>query len=188
MIPVNRQRGTPRVLSWRLALSAACLAFAGAAWTTEQASKRPDGDEQYKRIFKRLDADGDRAVTQTEYVQRSRWPDKEKARKIWRASDADGDGKVSEREYCENRRVTDKAKEVFQWLDADRDGKVTQQEALDAARRIYREMDADTDGEVNIPEFLSARWRWQVRLQWEKKGAETPGKRPSRQRPDQRSG
>lgn len=185
MSPENTPRGMPGVLPWWLTLSAVCLAFAGAAWTTEQASDRPDPDLQYKRIFKRLDADADGVVTEAEYVQRSRWPDKEKARKIWRASDADGDGKVTEREYCENRRVTDKAKEVFQWLDADKDGKLTEQEVLAAARRIYREMDADTDGQVGMPEFLSARWRWQVVLQWERRGAETPAKRPG---PDQRPG
>ena len=146
-----------------------------------EGKKPPDPDAGYKRIFKRLDADGDGAVTEKEYVERSRWQDKNKARAIWRASDANGDGKVTEAEYCRNRRVTDKAKEVFAWLDANRDGKVTEAEAVGRAKRIFAEMDRDGDGQATIPEALGARWQWQVQIQWGKKrllpvGKENPAR------------
>lgn len=124
-----------------------------------------DPDAEFKRIFRRMDADGDGSLTEAEYVERTRWPEA-KARAIWRASDGDGDGKVTEREYCRNRHVTDKAKEVFGWIDGDGDGKVTEKEVVAFASRAFREMDRDKDGEVNIPEYLGARWEWDVRIDW----------------------
>ena len=163
-------------LSLGSVVAAACLvglsmfsASVAEAPADTEAKKRGDPDAGFKRIFRRLDADGNGVVTETEYVERSRWKDKNKARAIWRASDANGDGKVSEAEYCENRRVTDKAKEVFAWLDANRDGKVTEAEVLARAKRVFAEMDRDGNGEATIPEVLGARWQWQVRIEWAKK-------------------
>ena len=130
------------------------------------AGGQADPDAGYKRIFRRLDADADGAVTEKEYVSRTRWP-QAKARAIWRASDGDGDGKVTEAEYCYNRRVTDEAKKVFTWLDADRDGKVTEAEPLAAARKLSQAMDKTRDGSVTIPEFLRTRWEWKLEIQWQ---------------------
>jgi Ca2+-binding EF-hand superfamily protein len=148
------------------------VASAGPAAEGKAASGKPSAESDpyagYRRIFRRLDADGDGRVTEAEYIRRTKWPE-EKARKIWRASDGDGDGAVTEAEYCENRRVTDKAKEVFAWLDADGDGSVTEAEAVAAARRVFAAMDADGSGKVNIPEFLGARWKWQVDVKWKQK-------------------
>jgi len=119
----------------------------------------------YKRIFNRMDANGDGVLTQAEYVARTRW-DEKRARAIWTASDANRDGKVTEAEYCDNRRVTDDAKAIFVWLDTDRNGKVSEQEMTAGAKRIFAEMDRDGSGEATIPEALGARWQWQVRIQW----------------------
>ena len=137
--------------------------------TLSSLSAEPDPDATYKRIFNRMDADGDGVVTEQEYVDRSRWADKNKARAIWRASDANLDGKVTEAEYCENRRVTEKAKEVFAWLDANKDGRVSQPEIVDRANRLFVEMDRNGNGEVTIPEFLGTRWEWQMKIDWAKK-------------------
>ena len=137
--------------------------------TFSDSAEEPDPDATFKRIFKRIDANDDGVITQQEYVDRSRWQDKNQARAIWRASDANGDGKVTEAEYCENRRVTDKAKEVFAWLDANRDGRVNEREIVDRAKEVFVEMDRNGNAEVTIPEFLATRWQWQVRIQWQKK-------------------
>ena len=159
------------------ALTGAAAAWVAAAPDAGKTARKVDPDAAFKRIFRRLDADGNGVVTEKEYVGRSRWPEG-KARKIWRASDADGDGKVTEAEYCRNRRVTDKAKELFVWIDADKDGNLSEQEVVATARRIFREMDTDKSGQVNIPEFLSTRWRWDVRVDWAKKVRPAPGGGP----------
>ena len=154
----------PKAPSRLLLLALAPILLVVAAWGTgapKAPAKPSDPDAGYKRIFRRMDADGDGAVTEREYVSRTRWPE-DKARKIWRASDANGDGKVTEAEYCRNRRVTDKAKEVFSWIDADKDGKLTEKEALATAKLIFQTMDKDRNGEVTIPEYLSTRWEWDV--------------------------
>ena len=147
-----------------LLLALVPILLIGTAWVTGEpkASAKPsDSNAAYKRIFRRLDADNDGAVTEREYISRTRWP-ADKARMIWRASDGDGDGKVTEAEYCRNRRVTDKAKEVFSWIDADKDNKLTEKEVLATAKLIFQKMDKDHSGEVNIPEYLGARWEWDV--------------------------
>ena len=156
-----------------------------AAWTPAAGPKPPakaDSDAGYKRIFRRLDADGDGAVTEKEYVSRTRWGE-QKARAIWRASDFNGDGQVTESEYCLNRRVTDKAKDLFAWIDADRDGKVTEKEVLATARLIFQEMDKDRSGQVTIPEYLATRWEYDVHVQWapKKRTRKGPGKPPSKE-------
>ncbi|HUS90232.1 MAG TPA: hypothetical protein VM695_00235 [Phycisphaerae bacterium] len=144
-------------------LLGAATGWLGGASSPAAGPGAADPDAGYKQIFRRLDADGDGAVTEKEYTSRSRWP-AEQAGKIWRASDADGDGKVTEAEYCRNRRVTDKAKEVFAWIDADKDGKLTEPEAVAAAKRIFLEMDKDRSGDVTTPEYLSTRWEWDVEV------------------------
>ncbi|GAG16619.1 unnamed protein product, partial [marine sediment metagenome] len=143
--------------------------------------EKADPDAGYKSIFRRMDADGDGALTEKEYVSRTRWPE-QKARAIWRASDFNGDGEVTEGEYCLNRRVTDKAKEVFAWIDADKDGKVTEKEVLAAAKLIFQEMDNDKNGQVTIPEYLGTRWEYDVRVQWapKKRTRKGAGKAASR--------
>jgi len=152
-----------RTRSALFALLATALAISawGTGATKPSSSESDDPDAGYRRIFRRLDADGDGAVTEAEYVSRTRWPEG-KARAIWRASDANGDGKVTEAEYCRNRRVTDKAKEVFAWIDADRSGKLTEAELVATAKRIFETMDKDRSGEVTIPEYLGTRWEWDV--------------------------
>lgn len=127
-------------------------------------ARKASPEEAYKRIFKRLDADGDGAVTRKEYLARTRFKDKVKAAKIFHASDADGDGKVTEVEYVRNRKVTEAAKGIFRWLDATADGRLTKDELRKRTDELFRGLDRDGDGAVTIPEFL------RTRAEWAKKG------------------
>ncbi|MBE3100395.1 MAG: EF-hand domain-containing protein [Planctomycetes bacterium] len=169
----------------RRVLLVLAVAFAGVVVCIGAAPQTgaPGGTPSVKQIFTRLDADGDGSLTEAEYVGRSRF-DGETARRIFRASDADGDGKVTEAEYIDNRLVTDKAKEVFAWIDADGDGAMTRHEIAARIDRVFKEMDADGDGRVTTPEFMSARWRWQVRIDWKKRDGPGPGDKAAEAKPE----
>ena len=54
----------------------------------------PEQINEFKRIFKRLDANGDGKVTLQEYINRSRWEDETKAKAIFNATDRNGNGTI----------------------------------------------------------------------------------------------
>ena len=121
----------------------------------------PDQISEFKRIFKRLDADGDGKVTLQEYINRSKFKDKAKVRAIFHATARNGDGVMTEEEYIENRTITNEAKEIFNKIDKNRDGILTEQEFVensiiadkDLARQIFRDMDVDGGVNYHYPDM-----------------------------------
>lgn len=112
------------------------------------------------QIFQWLDKDHDGTLTRQEYIENSRFKNKEQARKIFEAADTDGDGAITQERYVEHRRITDKAKEIFGKLDGNGDGKMTEAEFVAKAGAIFQALDGDADGAVTIPEYLRARMEW----------------------------
>lgn len=122
----------------------------------------PNQINEFKRIFKRLDADGNGKVTLQEYINRSRWKDETKAKAIFNATDRNGDGVITREEYIENRTITEDAKKIFSEIDKNSNGILTEQEFAEnsiitdknLARQIFREMDVYSEGQLSLPRYL----------------------------------
>jgi len=122
----------------------------------------------YKRIFARMDTDGDKKMSQQDYVSNSPYLTKEARKHIFVASDATADGILTEAEYIDNRSITDEAKEIYSKMDADRDGTLTKREFLrstiindkNLAAKIFQKLDTSRDDKLNIPEYLRTWGKW----------------------------
>jgi len=57
----------------------------------------------YKRIFTRMDRDGDKKISQADYVQNSPYMTKEARKHIFAAADSNADGTLTRQEYIDNR-------------------------------------------------------------------------------------
>ena len=116
----------------------------------------------FKRIFGRLDTDGDGKLTRREYVDQGTYLTKESRAGIFRATDRNSDDILTEQEYVENRIITDEAKELFAKIDADQDRRLTEEEFVDnskignkqKAREIFKQFDTDGDGAAAMIEYL----------------------------------
>ena len=122
----------------------------------------------YKRIFTRMDSDGDKKMSQTDYVENSPYMTKEARKHIFAASDSNADGILTEQEYVENRAITDEAKAIYEKMNENRDGALTKQEFLanttikdkTLAQEIFQKLDANQNDELNIPEYLRIWGKW----------------------------
>jgi Ca2+-binding EF-hand superfamily protein len=122
----------------------------------------PEQVKEYKRIFKKVDENGDGKLTLEEYATNSRFRDEKKVRGIFNAADRDGDGIVTEEDHVENRIITEQAKEIFREMDENGDGIVTEREFVmnaliadkDLTREIFRKMDEAGAGELTLPRYL----------------------------------
>ncbi len=116
----------------------------------------------FKRIFARLDSDGDRKLTRREYVEQGTYLTKESRAGIFRATDRNSDDILTEQEYVENRIITDEAKQIFAKIDADQDRRLTEEEFVanskvenkQEAREIFKQFDTDGDGAAAMIEYL----------------------------------
>ena len=105
------------------------------------------------RVFERLDADGDGAVTQAELTARRE--------QLFDRIDSDDDGVVSasEREAAKGRgerirkRFEGAAEEHFESTDTDGDGKLTHAEFMAAPHPLLGKADADGNGVLTREEF-----------------------------------
>ena len=128
----------------------------------------PEQINEFKRIFKRLDANGDGKVTLQEYINRSRWEDETKAKAIFNATDRNDNGTITVEEYIENRVITDEAKKIFNKMDTNNDGILTEQDFAEnsiiedkiLARQIFREMDVEGKSKLSLPRYLKIWGDW----------------------------
>ena len=122
----------------------------------------------YKRIFTRMDRDGDKKISQADYVENSPYMTKEARKHIFAASDSNADGILTEPEYIDNRAITDEAKAIYEKMNTNRDGTLTKQEFLanttiedkTLAEKIFQKLDANRNDELNIPEYLRIWGKW----------------------------
>jgi len=122
----------------------------------------------YKRIFTRMDRDGDKKISQADYVEKSPYMTKEARKHIFAASDSNADGILTEQEYIDNRAITDEAKAIYEKMDDNRDAALTKQEFLGnttikdktLAQKIFQKLDANHNDELNIPEYLRTWGKW----------------------------
>jgi len=122
----------------------------------------------YKRIFTRIDRDGDKKISQADYVENSPYMTKEARKHIFAASDSNADGTLTEQEYIDNRAITDEAKAIYERMDANKDGTLTRAEFLrnttinnkTLAERIFQKLDTTPDDKLNIPEYLRTWGKW----------------------------
>ena len=131
-------------------------------------AENPEKTNEFKRIFKRLDANGDGKVTLQEYINQSRWKDEAKAKAIFNATDRNSNGTITVEEYIENRTITDEAKEIFNEMDKNSDGILTEEEFVEnskiedkiLAKQIFEKMDVDGKGELSLPRYLKIWGDW----------------------------
>jgi Ca2+-binding EF-hand superfamily protein len=128
---------------------------------------RPEKLEEYRRIFRFIDANDDGELSTKEFIDDGRYMTRQARQGIFRASDADSDGVVSEEEYVKNRIITDEAKAILTKMDEDGDGRVARNEfvsnsglAGDLAETVFIEFDTDGNGELLVPEYLRVWGRW----------------------------
>ncbi|MBL7152691.1 MAG: family 16 glycosylhydrolase [Phycisphaerae bacterium] len=122
----------------------------------------------YKRIFTRMDRDGDKKISQADYVENSPYMTKEARKHIFAASDSNADGILTEQEYIDNRAITDEAKAIYEKMNDNQDGALTKQEFLAnttikdkiLARKIFQKLDTNQNDELNIPEYLRTWGKW----------------------------
>ncbi len=122
----------------------------------------------YKRLFTRMDSDGDKKISQTDYIEKSPYMTKEVRKHIFAASDSNADGILTEPEYIDNRAITDEAKAIYEKMDDNRDGALTKQEFLanttiedkTLAQEIFQKLDANRSDDLNIPEYLRTWGKW----------------------------
>jgi Ca2+-binding EF-hand superfamily protein len=132
------------------------------------AAASPNEVEDFKRVFNRLDTDGDRNLTKQEYIQDGVYGTKEMRTGIFRATDRDADGILTEKEYVENRTITDEAKDIFQKMDTDADRNVSEKEFLDnstiedqkTAKEVFRRLDTNGNGQAALIEYLRVWGDW----------------------------
>jgi len=126
------------------------------------AAASPEEIGRYKSIFSRIDSNGDKKLSEEEYVGNSQYMTPEVRRRIFKASDTNSDGIVTEEEYVENRIITDEAKMLFDKMDTDKDGNLRQQEFTKnitgsdkmLADEFFQKMDSDNDAQLRLPEYL----------------------------------
>ena len=122
----------------------------------------PEEIEGYKRVFQRLDSNGDGKLTKQEYIEEGMYGTKQMRTGIFGASDRNADGIVTEEEYVRNRIITDEAKQIFQKMDGNDNRNVTEKELIESsivqdrktAKELFRKLDTDSNGEVGMIEFL----------------------------------
>lgn len=132
----------------------------------------------YRRPFKKVDADDIGFLTTEEYISNSPHfkGNTMGARGFINASDNDKDGLISLAEYIQNRIITDEAKEIYTKIDP-----ITDWLAVPAfqwtmkratfvesnyfpqrvlAEKLFKSMDADGDGWLGLPEYLASYGVW----------------------------
>jgi len=115
-----------------------------------------------------MDSDGDKKISQTDYIEKSPHMTKEVRKHIFAASDSNADGILTEQEYIDNRAITDEAKAIYEKMDDNRDGALTKQEFLanttikdkTLAEKIFQKLDANHSDDLNIPEYLRTWGKW----------------------------
>ena len=123
--------------------------------------------DDYTNQFARVDRDGDRRHSQSEYIDNGNYLTPQSRRGIFFAADNDADGFVSQSEYVLNRIITDEAKEIMQKMDADRNGSIEQGEFIgqgpltdEVSAAVFRAWDSDGNGRLFVPEYLRVWGRW----------------------------
>ena len=132
-----------------------------------EADVQPAKLEEYRRIFRFIDANDDGNLSSKEFVDDGRYMTRQTRQEIFGASDANSDGVVSEKEYVTNRIITDEAKAIMIKMDESGDGKVARKEFIghsglpeDLSQAVFNEFDTDGSGELVTPEYLRIWGRW----------------------------
>jgi len=165
-----------------LAVGSCAVAALGAGKADKPTGKGPPSPEA---IFKRLDANGDGAVTQAEFVERSiHKADPAAAAKMFGRVDADKDGKITAEEYVTFRKggkpgpAKDARPGKPQKPSGKAGGEKKEADPYAAYRAIFKRLDADGDGRVTEAEYVS-RTRWpeaKARAIWRASDADGDGK------------
>jgi Ca2+-binding EF-hand superfamily protein len=142
-----------------------------AEYKKKKVERRAEGRTRY---FKKLDENGDGAISREEYIGKALKRAEEKATEKFAKLDGnDSDGKISQKEFLENRSHEGKKKsyshadkkrgkghsveKMFSRMDANGDGKVTQKENSAERAKWFKRLDANNDGLVSSEELKEAR-------------------------------
>ena len=141
-------------------------------------------EENYRRLFRFLDADRNDYLSWEEYVVRGRYGNPTVRGRIFHITDKDGDDSISIAEYLHNRHVTDEAKELVGLADENRDGSISREEFLQHPRikkaktagRVFDMLDRNRDGWLYSTEYLFTWQAWMNSLPsgWNRDGNASP--------------